>query len=106
MTHHYLVTETVPEFLELEHELPVVRDDAQVSGYVRMEQKSGLIGIYEKANANTVWLDGTPWEAESELFAPDYDRIMPWLENAMARMPVLAALGIKREVHGAITHPP
>ena len=106
MTHHYLVTETVPEFLDLDRELPVVRDDARVSGYIRMEQKSGLIGIYEKANPNTVWLDGTPWEADSELFAPDYDRIMPWLQNAMERMPVLAELGIKRTVHGAITHPP
>ena len=106
MTHHYLVTDTVPEFVDLDRELPVVRDDAKVSGYVRMEQKSGLIGIYEKENANTVWLDGTPWEADSELFAPDYDRIMPWLENAMERMPVLAELGIKRAVHRAITHPP
>ena len=106
MTHHYLVTDTVPEFQALTAELPVVRDDAQVSGYVRMEQKSGLIGIYEKANPNTVWEDGCPWEAEHELFAPDYDRIMPWLENAMERMPILAELGIKREVHGAISHPP
>jgi len=31
---------------------------------------------------------------------------MPWLENAMERMPVLAELGIRRAVHGAITHPP
>ena len=106
MTHHYLVTDTVPEFQALAIELPVVRDDAQVSGYIRMEQKSGLIGIYEKANPNTVWEDGCPWEAENELFAPDYDRIMPWLENAMDRMPILAELGIKREVHGAISHPP
>lgn len=106
MTHHYLITDTVPEFQALERELPVVRDDRLVSGYIRMEQKSGLIGIYEKANPNTVWEDHCPWEAESELFAPDYDRIMPWLENAMERMPVLSELGIKREVHGAISHPP
>ena len=106
MTHHYLVTDTVPEFLELDHELPVVRDDKLVSGYIRMEQKSGLIGIYEKANPNTVWREHCPWEAENELFDPDYDRIMPWLENAMDRMPILAELGIKREVHGAISHPP
>ena len=106
MTHHYLVTDTVPEFLELEAELPVIRDDAMVSGYIRMEQKSGLIGIYEKANPNTVWEDHCPWEAENELFEADYDRIMPWLENAMERMPVLSELGIKREVHGAISHPP
>ena len=106
MTHHYFVTDTVPEFLELSKELPVVRDDREVSGYIRMEQKSGLIGIYEKANPNTVWEDFCPWEAENELFAPDYDRIMPWLENAMQRMPIFAELGIKREVHGAISHPP
>ena len=106
MTHHYLVTDTVPEFLDLEAELPVIRDDKMVSGYIRMEQKSGLIGIYEKENPNTVWEDHCPWEAENELFEADYDRIMPWLENAMDRMPVLAELGIKREVHGAISHPP
>jgi dimethylglycine dehydrogenase len=106
MLHHYLITDTVPEFDALEKELPVIRDDSQVSGYIRMEQKSGLIGIYEKAGAASVWDDGTPWESENELFEPDYDRIMPWLENALERMPVLADKGIKSVVHGAITHPP
>ena len=106
MTHHYVVTDTVPEFMDLACELPVIRDDRKVSGYVRMEQKSGLIGIYEKENPNAVWLDACPWEAENELFEPDYERIMPWLEAAMERMPVLSDLGIKREVHGAISHPP
>ncbi len=106
MTHHYFVTDTVPEFLEFDHELPVIRDDKLVSGYIRMEQKSGLIGIYEKENPNAVWLDHCPWEAENELFEADYDRIMPWLENSMDRMPIFGELGIKREVHGAISHPP
>ena len=106
MTHHYFVTDTVPEFMDLDKELPVIRDDKLVSGYIRMEQKSGLIGIYEKENPNTVWEDHCPWDAENELFEADYDRIMPWLENALDRMPVLAELGIKREVHGAISHPP
>jgi dimethylglycine dehydrogenase len=106
MLHHYLITDTVPEFQALEKELPVIRDDSQVSGYIRMEQQSGLIGIYEKANAASVWDDGTPWDSENELFEPDYDRIMPWLENALERMPVLADKGIKSVIHGAITHPP
>ncbi len=106
MTHHYFVTESVPEFESLERELPVVRDDRLVSGYIRMEQKSGLIGIYEKANPNSVWEDYCPWDAENHLFDPDYDRVMPWLTNAMERMPVLAELGIKRDIHGAISHPP
>ena len=106
MTHHYLVTDTVPRFLDLERELPVVRDDHLVSGYVRMEQKSGLIGIYEKRNPNAVWIEHCPWEAENELFEPDFERIMPWLRNAMERMPVLSDIGIRRTVHGAISHPP
>ncbi len=106
MTHHYFVTDTVPEFLELERELPVIRDDQQVSGYIRMEQKSGLIGIYEKANPNSVWEEHCPWEVENHLFEADYDRIMPWLENALERMPLFAELGIKRDIHGAISHPP
>lgn len=106
MLHHYLVTENVPEFQDLDSELPVIRDDRLVSGYIRMEQKSGLIGIYEKAGATSVWDEGTPWTSENELFEPDYDRIMPWLENAMDRMPIFSELGIKRVVHGAITHPP
>ncbi len=106
MTHHYFVTDPVPEFRDLERELPVIRDDRLVSGYIRMEQNRGLIGIYEKENPNSVWHDHCPWEAENDLFAADYDRVMPWLENAMGRMPILAELGISREVHGAISHPP
>ena len=106
MTHHYFVTEPVPEFADLDTELPVIRDDKMVSGYIRMEQKRGLIGIYEKENPNTVWEDHCPWDAENELFAPDYDRVMPWLEESLNRMPIFAELGISREVHGAISHPP
>lgn len=106
MTHHYFVTENVPEFADLDQELPVVRDDRKVSGYIRMEQKRGLIGIYEKENPNSVWHDHCPWDYENWLFDADYDRVMPWLEESLNRMPIFAELGITREVHGAISHPP
>ncbi|WP_170593038.1 FAD-dependent oxidoreductase [Ruegeria arenilitoris] len=106
MTHHYFVTEPVPEFQDIDHELPVIRDDRKVSGYIRMEQKRGLIGIYEKENSNSVWHDHCPWDYENWLFDADYDRVMPWLEESLNRMPVFADLGIQREVHGAISHPP
>ncbi|MEL7544802.1 MAG: FAD-dependent oxidoreductase, partial [Pseudomonadota bacterium] len=106
MTHHYFVTEPVPEFEDLDAELPVIRDDKKVSGYIRMEQKRGLIGIYEKANPNSVWHDACPWDYENWLFDADYDRVMPWLEESLNRMPIFAELGIQREVHGAISHPP
>ena len=106
MTHHYFVTEPVPEFEALDKELPVIRDDKKVSGYIRMEQKRGLIGIYEKENPNSVWHDHCPWDYENWLFDADYDRVMPWLEESLNRMPIFAELGIQREVHGAISHPP
>ena len=106
MTHHYFVTEPVPEFEALDKELPVIRDDKKVSGYIRMEQKRGLIGIYEKENPNSVWHDHCPWDYANWLFDADYDRVMPYLEESLNRMPIFAELGIQREVHGAISHPP
>ncbi len=106
MTHHYFVTDEVPEFQDLETELPVIRDDRKVSGYIRMEQKKGLIGIYEKENPNSVWHDHCPWEYENWLFDAEYDRVMPYLEESLNRMPIFAELGITRDVHGAISHPP
>ncbi len=106
MTHHYFVTDEVPEFQGLDVELPVIRDDKKVSGYIRMEQKKGLIGIYEKENPNSVWHDECPWHYENWLFDADYDRVMPYLEESLNRMPIFADLGIQRVVHGAISHPP
>lgn len=104
--HHYLVTDTVPQF-EGRAELPVMRDNA-FGGYIRQEQKSGLIGIYEGHVCPTVWEmpEGAPWAAENELFQADYDSIGDFLMVAFDKMPVLAELGIKRVVRGAITHTP
>jgi dimethylglycine dehydrogenase len=104
--HHYLVTDTVPEFLD-RPELPVMRDNAY-GGYIRQEQKSGLIGIYEGHVCPTVWEmpQGAPWQAENELFEADYDSIGDFLMVAFDKMPILADLGIKRVVRGAITHTP
>ena len=104
--HHYLVTDTVPEF-EGRPALPVMRDNA-FGGYIRQEQKSGLIGIYEGHVCPTVWEmpQGAPWAAENELFEADYDSIGDSLMVAFDKMPILAELGIKRVVRGAITHTP
>lgn len=88
-------------------ELPVMRDNA-FGGYIRQEQKSGLIGIYENHLCPTVWEmpDGAPWAAENELFEADYDSIGEFLMVALDKMPVLAEPGIRRVVRGAITHTP
>ncbi len=102
--HHYLVTEELPDFAERpDWEMPVMRDN-RAAGYIRQEQTAGLIGIYELAGAESIWDDGVPWDAENPLFPTDYDKIAPWLEEAFNRVPIMAESGIKRVVHGAITH--
>ena len=108
MEHQYLVTETLSEFEGDAAELPVMRDPA-TAGYYRQEQKSGLIGIYEHSDSREAWSHrgGSPeWEAENELFEGDIDRIAPWLEKAMERMPIFTNAGIKRVINGAIPHTP
>ena len=105
MEHHYLVTGPVQEFADRDEEIPVVRDP-WAHCYLRQEQKSGLIGIYEKTGMTQAWApSGLPaWESDSELFPEDLDRLMPWLGRAMERIPVLEEAGIKRIVNGAIPH--
>ncbi len=108
MKHTYLVTDTVQEFLDREDEMPVIRDPWP-SSYYRQEQKSGLIGIYETQNSQACWTHrgGWPeWDAQNELFDPDLDNIMPYVERVMKRVPMWSELGIKRVVCGAIPHTP
>ena len=105
MEHHYLVTGPVPEFVEREEEVPVIRDP-WAHCYLRQEQKSGLIGIYERRGMAQAWAPGgsPAWGSDSELFPDDLERIMPWLERALQRVPALEDAGIKRIVNGAIPH--
>ena len=107
MKHQYLVTGPVGEFLDRDGEIPVMRDP-HCSAYYRQEQKSGLIGIYEGEDTEEAWADqgGPAWTSDHELFEPQYDRILPYLERVMERMPIFADAGIKRVVNGAISHTP
>lgn len=108
MRHTYIVTETVPEFIQTDEEMPVMRDPYP-SAYYRQEQKSALIGIYETAKSEECWTHrgGWPeWESENELFDPDFDNLMPYIERVMERVPSWEELSIKRVVCGAIPHTP
>ena len=105
MIHQYLVTETSPQVVALDKEIPVVRDPL-ASCYYRQEQKSLLIGPYERENAAAWGLDGIDWGFDMELLPPDIDRLATALEHAMARIPAFGELGIKRIVSGPITHTP
>jgi len=107
MQHHYVVTHPIQAFMERDGEIPVMRD-SYTSGYFRQEQKSGLIGVYENAGLREAWApQGHPaWESSNELFADDLERIAPWLERAIERMPIFADAGIRRVINGAIPHTP
>jgi dimethylglycine dehydrogenase len=105
MQHHYVVTHPIPAFMERNEEIPVMRD-SYTSGYFRQEQKSGLMGIYESTGLQEAWAPrGFPeWEASNELFPDDLERIAPWLERAIERMPIFGEVGIRRVINGAIPH--
>ena len=106
--HQYFITEPIPEFVERSEEMPVMRDP-EASCYYRQEQTSALIGIYETEAAVAAWPDsgGLPaWESDSELFDPDYDRVLPHFERVMERMPIWSDVGIKSVTNGAIPHTP
>lgn len=106
MLHHYLITEPVKELIDFAPELPVVRDPYS-HAYLREETNGILIGPYETATAHVCW-DGKPptWDFESELVAPELDRLMPWLEKAAERFPLFGQVGVKSIISGAITHTP
>ncbi len=107
MQHHYVVTHPIAAFQERAGEIPVMRDP-YMRGYFRQEQKSGLIGVYESEQLAEAWAPrGHPeWDASNELFPEDLERIAPWLERAMERMPIFADAGIRRVINGAIPHTP
>jgi dimethylglycine dehydrogenase len=106
LLHHYVITEPVKELVELERELPVVRDPWSHC-YLREETDGILVGPYETSTAHLCWDGEAPsWEFESELVAPELDRLAPFLERAAERFPLFAKAGLKNVISGAITHTP
>ncbi len=105
MIHQFLVTEGIDAVRALDKELPVMRDP-RASCYYRQEQDGLIIGPYESSGAKAWGLDGIDWSFDQELLPPDIERLEPWLELAMKRLPVFAEAGIKRVVNGPITHTP
>lgn len=104
MEHHYFVTEAIPEIAALPEEMPTIVDLDGFS-YMRQEQHSMLLGIYE-INHKHWQMDGAPWDYGIELIQEDPDRISEELTLAFHRYPVLETAGIKRWVNGAFTFSP
>ena len=105
MEHQYLVTAAIPEIAEHGRPLPIVRDP-DVSWYLRQERAGLLLGPYEW-DCRLAW-DGKepPPEFGRELFADDLDRLEPYIEDAVARVPVFGKAGVTRVVNGPIPYTP
>ncbi|MGB1177468.1 MAG: NAD(P)/FAD-dependent oxidoreductase, partial [Candidatus Puniceispirillaceae bacterium] len=104
LAHHYLLTETIPEVAELDHELPLVVD-LEGFTYMRQDQQGMLLGIYE-INHQHWMMDGAPWDYGIELLQEDVDRIETELTMGFERYPVLQTAGVRNWVNGAFTFSP
>ncbi|RLA13024.1 MAG: glycine cleavage system protein T [Gammaproteobacteria bacterium] len=105
LEHQYLVTESHPDIEALGWELPVCRDSYS-SAYIRQEGLGFLVGPYEMWGSKPWALNGMDWDFDRELFEPDLDRLMPFLERCFELTPKFEEVGVKTVVNGPITHTP
>jgi 4-methylaminobutanoate oxidase (formaldehyde-forming) len=89
--HYYLITEPVPG---VHSDLPVLEDPASY-GYFREEGGGLMFGLFESVCAP--WkVDGVPENFSFGELPPDWDRMAPYLEKAMARIPLSSDIGVKK----------
>ena len=89
--HYYLLTEP---FEGVHRDLPVIEDPDRY-GYYREEGDGLLVGLFEPV-AGAWSLDGAPRSFAFGELPPDWDRVGPFLETAMDRIPVLTEVGIRK----------
>jgi 4-methylaminobutanoate oxidase (formaldehyde-forming) len=88
--HYYLITDTV----DWAHpDLPVVEEPDRY-GYYREEGGGILVGLFEPV-AGPWSLDGIPSDVAFASLPADWDRIGPYLSNAMDRFPSLHDAGVR-----------
>jgi glycine cleavage system aminomethyltransferase T/glycine/D-amino acid oxidase-like deaminating enzyme len=88
--HYYLITEEMPG---LGRDWPVIEDPDHY-GYYREEVGGLMIGLFEPVCAP--WkVDGVPGDSSFTSLAPDWDRMGPYVERAMQRVPLSAEIGIR-----------
>ena len=89
--HYYLITESIRD---LPPNMPVLEDPGAY-GYYREEGGGLMVGLFEPMCA--------PWKVAAipEDFSfgelpPDWERMAPFLERAMSRVPITAEVGMKK----------
>jgi dimethylglycine dehydrogenase len=106
--HQYIVTEAHPEIQARRAkglpEMGVLRE-SDSSWYMREEAGGLLLGPYE-IGAPACYVQGPSKDSEYELFQEDLERLAPYIETAIARVPAFGELGIKKVYNGAIAYTP
>ncbi|HSE10261.1 MAG TPA: FAD-dependent oxidoreductase [Nocardioidaceae bacterium] len=88
--HYYLITDTIEG---LDPDAPVFEDPASY-GYYREEGGGMMVGLFEPQAAP--WrVEGIPADFSFGSIPPDWDRMAPFLEKAMARVPVTLEAGVR-----------
>jgi glycine cleavage system aminomethyltransferase T/glycine/D-amino acid oxidase-like deaminating enzyme len=89
--HYYLITEQIPE---IAGDWPVI-EDPENFGYYREEVGGLMIGLFEAACAP--WNVGRiPADFSFGEIDPDWDRMGPYVERAMSRVPISLDTGIRK----------
>ena len=89
--HYYLITETVEG---ISKQWPVLEDPSNY-GYYREEVGGLMVGLFEPVSAP--WrVDGIPDTFSFGELEPDWERMTPFLESAMSRVPISLESGIKK----------
>ncbi len=89
--HYYLITEP---FEGMTRQLPII-EDPSCYGYYREEGGGLMIGLFEPVCAP--WkVNGVPDDFSFGEIEPDWDRMGPFLEKAMSRVPISREIGLKK----------
>ena len=111
MSHQYLLTEPISELEawsgESGRKLPLLRD-VDSSWYLRQERFGLNLGPYERG-CRAHWVtpdDPMPEDFSFQLFPDDLDRLEWYVEDAVARVPILGTGGVSRLINGPIPYAP
>ncbi len=89
--HYYLITEKIAG---LSATLPVLEDPAS-HGYFREEVGGLMVGLFEPICAP--WkVEGVPHDFSFGEIPPDWERMGPYLEKAMSRIPISLETGVRK----------
>ena len=111
MSHQYFLTDEIPELLEWTkangRKIPLLRD-VDSSYYLRQDKHGLNLGPYER-NCKAHWItpnDPMPEDFSFQLYPDDLERLEWYIEDACARVPLLATGGVQRNINGPIPYAP